>query len=373
MEAQAPSEFHELIAEVMNLVKATSPATQAIDANDSPNRESAGAPQGNERRPPVQRRTSSAVALYGTPPPRRANSEMTASPFSPDGGQAENGPDGNSPTMWSSAVGRATTGKSGRVIERIQAENDRLRRELNFETERREEEQRRGDMARAQVSNLEMTNGNLVHISEQFKAQCARATTKSDELKKSYALEQTRRQEAEGKLRQATLQHENRERELRTQLEQKTEQALHANAQYAMLSSSWKSKVDECEGKVTQLKGAVELVRMKHIRFVTDLGRKIHQLETTVEGQRKELEKLGRAKDGVSRELETHKRQANEELENIKKRARRNEEAHDEAMAAVERTKGEMNHLINLKRFVRDPQADNEEDVDEENAEGSTQ
>jgi hypothetical protein len=45
--------------------------------------------------------------------------------------------------QWSSAVGHATTnGKSGRVIERLMAENDRLKRELELQILRSQELER---------------------------------------------------------------------------------------------------------------------------------------------------------------------------------------------------------------------------------------
>ncbi|KAL9063333.1 MAG: hypothetical protein Q9157_008293, partial [Trypethelium eluteriae] len=69
--------------------------------------------------------------------------------------------DENSNSAWSSAVGRATTGKSGRVIERLMAENDRLRRELRAELSAREELQKRLETSRPITEALQVENSNL--------------------------------------------------------------------------------------------------------------------------------------------------------------------------------------------------------------------
>ncbi len=367
MEANVPVTLDELVSNVMNQANSSSSAAQGQPSNAGPNGESVGAQEVNERLPPVQRRTSSALALNGTPPPRRANSDMTTSPYSPDGGYADDGAaNGTSSTMWSSAVGRATTGKSGRVIERIQADNDRLRRELKLETARREEEQRRGDSARSQVENLEATNANLTHLNEQYQQLVTRAWAKIDDLRNDYGMERTRRVEAEELQDEAAREHERIMSDLNAKLQAETERAAHAHHQYQTLSTSWHEKEDGYQEQIDKLKATLDEVRVDYSIFEDQNRRKLKKLETTVDEQRKEIEKMRAAKDGVSRELESYKRESDEVLENIKKRARRNEEAHEEALAKMNSVKGEMKHVMNVKRFVRDAQGGVEEEAKED-------
>jgi hypothetical protein len=84
---------------------------------------------------------------------------------------------------WSSAVGRANLGKSGRVIERLMADNDRLVRELKVETMRREEETKRNEATRQRIEGLERTNEMLLHQVSVSEAVVGRRERRIEELK----------------------------------------------------------------------------------------------------------------------------------------------------------------------------------------------
>ena len=62
--------------------------------------------------------------------------------------------------------GKGTVGKSGRIIERLTAENDRLKRELNGEVVIRQELEQREESMKAFIEHLKSENTNLIHAQE---------------------------------------------------------------------------------------------------------------------------------------------------------------------------------------------------------------
>jgi len=99
---------------------------------------------------------------------------------------------------WSAAVGRASVaGKSGRVIERLMGDVDKLKRELRLASATVEEEQRRSESARLVLDSLRGTNENLEAITETDKVALARRDRKIEELKADLEVERSRRTGAE--------------------------------------------------------------------------------------------------------------------------------------------------------------------------------
>ena len=297
------------------------------------------------------RRSSSTVGVDATPSdsstPRSddATSSDSADVGPPDDGRA----DRSSPVPWSSAVGRATTGKSGRVIERIQAENDRLRRELTLEILRRDEEQRKSETARGQLLSLQTSNDHLVLMREQDGIRLARKERKIDDLRADLDRERARRQEADGRLRQATGLHEARQRELNGQLQHASEMAQRARAQSDVLSSSWRQMNEGYRRKVDALRKDLARLRADAIED----RRKLDRLEIVVDQQRREMEMMKLANDAVLAAFDTFRRDLDHRtdgIDGIRQRARLNEKAHDDVLQEALTVLAEMRHVVHLTK-----------------------
>ncbi|KAI9681166.1 MAG: hypothetical protein M1817_002448 [Caeruleum heppii] len=255
---------------------------------------------------------------------------------------------GQSP-QWSSAVGRATTGKSGRVIERLQAENDRLKRELKLETLRREEEQKKGDNARGQMESLQATNANLLQMWEGDKTSLARKERKVEELKLDLEGEKSRREEVEAQLKEVILAGEKTEEELKRQAREDSEKAKRSGTQYDVLSSSWHQMDQSYRRKTERLKADIEAMTLDGSR---DRG-KLDSLKIIIEQQRQEIEKMIVAKEGMSRQFDEFKDEVDESARSIREHALDNERRNSEALAETLKVLGEMKHIINVKKYVR--------------------
>lgn len=85
--------------------------------------------------------------------------------------------------QWSSAVGKANLGKSGRVIEKLMAENDALKRELKFEKLKSEEAKEAIKMAETKLQQKMAEVETELHDATIAKAQLKRSDRRLADLK----------------------------------------------------------------------------------------------------------------------------------------------------------------------------------------------
>jgi len=92
--------------------------------------------------------------------------------------------------QWSSAIGHATTaGKSGRVIERLMAENDKLKRELELSMLKVQELERGAQTYKPQMDAMREKIDSLSHVRDMDSSLISRRDRKIEELKADLALE----------------------------------------------------------------------------------------------------------------------------------------------------------------------------------------
>ena len=254
------------------------------------------------------------------------------------------------PDAWSSAVGRATTGgKSGRVIERLMGDNDKIHRELRLSKFLYEEEQQRSESAREAVDSLRATNQNMIAIHDADKTAIARRDRKIDELKSDLEGEKARRESAERQMKEMARERDEVLKQAQIDVQSGKEIARRAASQYEVLSNSWKGLdagyKKQTQSLKTQIKQSAEDNR--HIR------QRLLELEV-VQGQlHSEIEKNKRAHDKVVKEYLNYKEEKEGGMAWIKKRAMANETAYDDALKEMHRVTGEMKWAMNVQRDVK--------------------
>ncbi len=251
---------------------------------------------------------------------------------------------------WSAAVGHATTGKSGRVIERLMGENDHLRRDVKLKNLRYEEEAKRSEMARSKLENLQATNDNLVASHEVDKAALARRDRKFEELKAELEVERRRREMAEQETKDTTKERDEVVSRCRRELMEEKETARKITAQYDVLSSSWKTLSEGYRRQLDKLRADIKLLTQRRVEDRTKLERLVVVMEQT----RRESEKMSQAKQAVSKIFQDYKAESEEGMKDIRERAARNEEASHGALEEMEKVVGEMRYIINLKKDLKD-------------------
>ena len=148
--------------------------------------------------------------------------------------------------QWSSAVGHATTnGKSGRVIERLMAENDRLKRELELQILRSQELERNLETMRPQIEALRTENDNLNHANSMDVAILQRRDRKIESLKTEVASERSRREASDQLARRLERQNEESQDTAKRDVLKAHEEAKHATTHATILEQSHRQLASE--------------------------------------------------------------------------------------------------------------------------------
>ncbi|KAL8916049.1 MAG: hypothetical protein Q9172_006488 [Xanthocarpia lactea] len=250
---------------------------------------------------------------------------------------------------WSSAVGRATTGKSGRVIERLMAENDRLRREKNLTDVKLEEEVRRGDSAKSAMEGLRSTNDNLTTIHETDKSILARRERKLEEMKSELEVERQRREKAEIETKETCRERDEAVERLRRELWAATEQSTRATTQYDVVSKSFKGLRDDQSRTTRELKA--QMASLQEAMAADQQTRS--SMQTAMEHYRSEFERAQDANRRLQTAFEAYKGEAEHELKTIRQAAHNNSEAHDRKQREMQAVTDEMRYVIGIKNNVK--------------------
>ena len=234
----------------------------------------------------------------------------------------------------------------------MQAENDRLKRDLKLECLKREEEQRKWEMARGKMESLQASNDNFVQMREVDRMGLARRERKIEEMRLELSGERSRRVQAETQLQDVMKEGQRVEQELRSQAREDAERAKKANSQYEVLSSSWRQldegyrrKTDKVKKDMGQLSEKREQDRVK-----------LEKLETVVEQQRQETSRMRSTKDELARALETFKKETADGTRDLRQLSETHNKANAVALQETLTVLGEMKHVINMKKYVRDAQ-----------------
>lgn len=294
------------------------------------------------------RQLPQSASRVASPPPSEPDLSVSASYVSNLGSPASEL--GSSP--WSAAVGRATMGKSGRVIEKLQGDNDRLQREKKLATVKLEEEVKRGESARSALESLQIYNQNLSSIHESDKNFLSKKDRRIDELRADLELERERREKAERATRESRRERDEMVEQLRREAAENKELAKRSNSQYDMLSKSWKGLEDRYERQTFKLKTDLQALR----REIEDDKRKLFRLEEIMDQLRHEGEKTRKAKERLALDFEAYKTEQERGIREMRQRAEHNADNHDRVLQEMESMLGQMRYIINVKNDVRDVQ-----------------
>ena len=250
---------------------------------------------------------------------------------------------------WSTAVGRATTGgKSGRVIERLMNDNDRLLREKKLATVKLEEEVKRGESARAALDSLELSNANLTSLHESDITLLGKRDRRIQQLRDDLKAERIKREAAEYETRETQRERDATINLLQRQAAEHKEKYLRAITQYEMLSGSWTSLE---ERYLKQTKALASDIAELRSDIETD-KRRLAQMEIVMEQMAKESERSKKAKEKLLVEFETYKAEHENAVRSIRERAALNDDVNDQTQRQMLDLLGHMRYIVNVKQNV---------------------
>ncbi|KAL2831766.1 hypothetical protein BDW59DRAFT_169607 [Aspergillus cavernicola] len=251
-------------------------------------------------------------------------------------------------TEWSSAVGHAATGKSGRVIHNLQEEIARLTRECTLYRSRAEETQRMNEAFKTQVQNMADRLRNLEHSNEMNLHSLSRKEKKIEELRAENQNERNRRQQAENeKLRFHQLMDEAQDDFHRKSAELQ-EIAHHSQTQYEVLAKSGQRERADLQRRFKGIRDEFIALRETHEQRTSQ----IDQLDSITAQKDREIE-IGRESfDSLFKQYEDYRRTHDEEVRSLIEQGRQGEVRFNTALASLKETEGQMKWVMQVKREV---------------------
>ena len=250
---------------------------------------------------------------------------------------------------WSSAVGRATTGKSGRVIEKLMGDNDRLAREKKLATVKLDEEVKRSESARSALETLQVSNENLLAMHETDRNFLSKKDRRIEELRADLDLERLRREKAEKETRESRRERDEVVEKLRRDAAEDREQAKRSNSQYEVLSKSWKILEERYERQTQRLKTDLKTIRAD----MESDRKKLEQLEIIQEQLKQEGEKASKARERLSLHFQAYKSEQQAGLRGMREKVEVNDAANDRTSKQMEKLLGDMRYVLNIKKDMR--------------------
>lgn len=248
---------------------------------------------------------------------------------------------------WSSAVGRATLGKSGRVIERLMADIDRLKRELNAEIQHRLDVEKREATNRATVDALRAENANLQQAKEVDAAVLKRRDRMIEDLRTELDQERRRRERAEESAKNAARERDEEIAGRRQEVQEAREIAKHATGHAEVLEQSHRQLGTEYRQRCETF--AKDLGQMTTER--DDEARKVKRLDVVVEQLSQEVEKAKRLNGRMSETMEEYVGQSEKRIDAWRAEATAQRTRCGKLEEEAERVVGEARWLINSSKI----------------------
>ncbi|KAG4425478.1 hypothetical protein IFR04_001397 [Cadophora malorum] len=251
--------------------------------------------------------------------------------------------------QWSSAVGRANLGKSGRVIERLMGENDMLKRDLNLERLRAEESKQAVRMAEGKMEALAAEYDGKLHDAAINKTLLKRRERQVAEMKSQIEAEKNRADKAVERERGWKEAMEKIEDESKRSVEEAQTFAALMKGRNDAMTSHWRDQGLEVNKTVAKLGAEIETIVQE--RRVDD--DRMSMLQELCEQQAEQLTALQAEKDGISEAFDKYKIMQEDALKEIKARARAQEQANEAALLETQRVLGELKWALGVKKNVK--------------------
>jgi len=275
---------------------------------------------------------------------------ITTSPYDYQDGCCESSlaksPTENEGGQWSSAVGGATLGKSGRVIERLMADIDRLKRELRAEQFHRQEIERRERTNFGMLDNTRAENANLVQAKDVDAALIKRRDRKIEELKTELETERSRRIHAEESASQAARQRDEADTENRRALAEAKDTAKHAVGHATVLDESHRQLGMEYRRRTERFTEDF----LKHTKDREEDKSKVKRLDIVVEQLNQEVLRMNRINAQMGQMLDVYKKESERRIQELEEEIR-SRVAGDEALREeAQRVMDDARWLITIGR-----------------------
>lgn len=277
-------------------------------------------------------------------------SQSNAFPIGEDGSSpnANGSSTGGSP-HWSSAVGKANLGKSGRVIERLMAENDMLKRDLNIERLRAEESRQAMKMVEAKMDAMATEYEAKLHDASINRTLLKRRERQLADMKDQVEAEKLRADKAVERELTWKGEMESAQDECKRKVDEAETFAALMEGRNKTLTNHWKDQGLEVERAVSKVHKDIE----KIVEERKSDDAKIETLLELVDQQATQLTTLQAQKQAIEDAFQRYKIEQEEALKSIKENAKRQEEANRERLDEAQQVLGQLKWALGVKKNVR--------------------
>lgn len=233
---------------------------------------------------------------------------------------SDNSSSSSDATPWSSAIGHAGTGKSGRVIERLQGDIDKLRREKQVLKMRHEEAEKAKETLTARNQSLQDRNSIYEQTHEAHDRQLKRRERQVRDLQEELMKERAKTAHAQS---QATAAAENEEI-WRNEASQAKALAAQREAEYETIVACRKMDYDRHQGGLDKIRAQFNNL----LRRTEDDSEKQKKLEIVAEQQRQTISAL----EDLTRKLSANFKAYRDHIDTAIAELRAKAGSHDDAI-----------------------------------------
>jgi len=247
-------------------------------------------------------------------------------------------------TAWSSAIGHASTGKSGRVIERLQGDIDRLHREKQLLKVRHEEMEKANEALMTRNQYLQDRNSNYEQSHEANLRQLARKERQVEELREELRKEKVKTARAEEQVRAATASEE----AWRDEASKAKALAAQKEAEYETIVACRNMDYDRHQSGLDNVKSSFEtLIRQREEDY-----EKQKKLEIIAEQQRQTIAQLEELTRRLTANFKAYKSEIERAITELRRIASANDNAVTQKLEEMTEVTGQMRWLMNVEEVV---------------------
>lgn len=253
-----------------------------------------------------------------------------------------------SPWIGGTGLGTAALGKSGRVIEKMMAENDKLRREIKTEIMKREELLRTVNTQKPKLEALQADNTRLTNIKVIDDNMLERRDRKIEELKAELEAERLKRSAAEKRAIEAEQQKEMSQDATRKELQQEREKARHATVHAEILQTSHQQLSREYRQRISTTNKAV-----RDLNHDKEGDRKrLARLDIVCNQMRQEGERMRKLHNDLTSVWHRFQTQKNDEVERLNSNAQKTLNSIDKRERENVRLGEDMERVLTRMKWV---------------------
>ncbi|KAL9109097.1 MAG: hypothetical protein Q9227_006188 [Pyrenula ochraceoflavens] len=245
---------------------------------------------------------------------------------------------------WSSAVGHASTGKSGRVIERLQGQIDQLNRERKLEKVRAEETEKAKEVLSSRIGHLEDRISNYEQSVEASSRQLKRKERMIEELREELSKEKTKTHTAEAQTQAAILS----EGQLKDSANRANAIAAQRTQEYEALSHIRTRDNQKHQADVDKMRQSFQTL----LRQREEDQESTKKLEVIAEQQRHTIAKLQENNRRLDTNFNSYKAEIDKAISSLRDMFGYNEEASATALDDAKKVIGQMRWVMNVQRDV---------------------